>query len=399
MDFLPDEGLETFRHEIKAFLRQHLPDDLVGHGLTARSSRPRALRWQAICHAHGLAAPYWPQEHGGPGWSVAQILVFDEECVRAGAPRLDVFGHKLLGPVLNEFGTAAQREEHLGPMLRGETLWCQGFSEPGAGSDLASLRTRAVRADDDYIITGQKIWTSNAHNADRIFVLARTEQSQRKHDGISFLLVDLKSPGVTIRPIYSIDGCHHLNEVFFDGVRVPDRQRVGREGQGWSITKFLLNNEHATTAQLPVLQRYVDRIEQLARTQRVGTALLGTRPEFRLRYGQLKAELLAVRMMVERVAALDQEHAPFGAVLGSMLKIRSTELQQRFSAFMVEVLGDYGAIAYPGEDSDASHTAALPLQELAHGISSEMFFRRAATIYGGSSEVQREIIAKRHLGL
>lgn len=395
MDFFPDPGLETFRQELRHFLRQHLPLELVAHGLAARSSRERALKWQAICNAHGMGAPYWSKEHGGTGWTLAQMLVFDEECAAAGAPRLDVFGHKLLGPVLNEFGTPRQRAEHLPPMLLGERLWCQGFSEPGAGSDLASLRTRAQREGDHYVVTGQKIWTSNAHNADWIFLLVRTEQGIRKQEGISFLLVDLKSPGVTVRPICSIDGCHHLNETFFDKVRVPVHQLIGGEGQGWNITKFLLNNEHATAAQLPVLQQYVERLQQLA-LQHCGDGLLGQQPEFGLRFERLKGELLAVKVMVQRVAALDQAQHPDAHVLGSMLKVRSTELQQRFGEFLVDALGDYGAVDYPGEERGRSGAGPLPQEELARGVASEMFFRRASTIYGGSSEIQRGIIAKRH---
>lgn len=398
MDFLPDPELESFRQEIRQFLQQHLPPELVGHGLVASSSRSRALKWQAICNAHGMGAPYWPREHGGTGWTVAQMLVFDEECVVAGAPRLDVFGHKLLGPVLNEFGTSAQREEHLPPMMRGERLWCQGFSEPGAGSDLASLRTRADRDGDHYVVNGQKTWTSNAHNADWIFLLARTARNPKKQEGISFLLVDLRSPGVTVRPIRSIDARHHLNETFFDNVHVPARQLVGSEGQGWAVTKFLLNNEHATAAQLPVLQRYVERLEQLSGTQRVGDGLLAGQPEFCLKFERLKAELLAIRMMVQRVAALDQARHPDAHTLGSMLKIRSTELQQRFGDLMVDALGDDGAASYAGEAEDDCRVP-LPNDALSRGVASEMFFRRASTIYGGSSEIQRGIIAKRHFRL
>lgn len=399
MDFLPDAGLDQFRQEIREFLRLHLPAELAGKPSSSiRSALPDLVRWQRILNERGWGAPYWPKEHGGTGWSVLQRLVFDEECVAAGAPTLDGFAHKLLGPVINHFASAEQKAVQIPLILKAERLWCQGFSEPGSGSDLASLRTRADLDGDHYVINGQKIWTSYAHQADWIFLLVRTDASARKQAGISFLLVDMKTAGITVRPIHSIDGCHHLNETFFDNVRVPVTNRIGNEGDGWKITKFLLNNEHATAADLPILRRYLMQLRQLARSLPAGDGWLGEQPGFARQLAGFEAEVDAIAMLVKRVAAMEQagDHSPAAHALGSILKVRGTELQQRITEFMVQALGDYGAIAYPTPEDQPQDPpgAELPQQALARGIAMEMFFRRASTIYGGTSEVQRGIIAK-----
>jgi acyl-CoA dehydrogenase len=299
-----------------------------------------------------------------------------------------------VGPVVNHFGTPAQKTQHIGAILRGERLWCQGFSEPGSGSDLASLRTQAVRDGDDYVINGQKIWTSYGHEADWIFLLVRTGTSEKKQAGITFILVNMKTPGITVRPIISIDGRHHLNETFFDNVRVPVENLIGEEGGGWKITKFLLNNEHATTADLPTLRRLQRQLRALAANPARGRTLAGQH-QFALRLARYEAELEAIAVMVQRVAAMEQagDHSPAAHALGSMLKIRGTELQQQMGQFVVESLGDYAPVAYPA--SDDGHTGEpLPMQDSMQDIATEAFFRRATTIYGGTSEIQRGIIAK-----
>ncbi len=384
MDFRPDPALDDFRSKVRAFLEENLPADLVQRRIASFSPRDAMRRWQAILNEQGWGAPSWGTAHGGTGWSVEEQLVFEEECVRAGAPTQDGFAQKLLGPVLNQFATPEQWEAHVPYILRGERNWCQGFSEPGSGSDLASLRTRAERRGDRYIVNGQKIWTSNAHRADWIFLLARTDPEAKKQAGISFLLIDMTTPGITVRPIHSIDGRHHLNEVFFDDVEVPAGNLVGAEGMGWTITKFLLNNEHAMTAELPVLNAFLGAMKQLASTRGVGEALLAERSDFLTQIARFETELRAVEAMVQRVAALHGDTGHFAHTLGSMLKLRATDLQQRMSLFLVEMLGDEGALASPAEEQ---------------GLASEMFFRRAATIYGGSSEVQRGIVAKLMFGL
>ncbi|GJG94356.1 acyl-CoA dehydrogenase family protein [Cupriavidus pauculus] len=393
MDFQADPGLASFRQEVRQFLRDKVPADLKGLPRCTRSPREQILRWQKLLRAHGWGAPYWPVEHAGTGWSVEQMLVFDDECTAAGTPTQDGFVQKMLGPVLNAFATPAQKAEHLRAALDGERLWCQGFSEPGAGSDLASLKTRAVRDGDHYVVNGQKIWTSYAHHADWIFLLVRTDTTGKKQAGISFLLVDMKTPGITVRPIRSIDDAHHLNETFFDNVRVPVENLVGEEGAGWNITKFLLNNEHATTADLPDLNRYMRELRHCAATLDVGDGKLIDQPAFALKLTRLDAELQAIGMMVQRVARLEMTHNPASHVLGSMLKLRATDLQQRITEAQVEALGDYGAVAYAHWHEPAP-AQPYPLQDLARGVANDMFVRRAATIYGGTSEVQRGIIAK-----
>ncbi|RDK08859.1 acyl-CoA dehydrogenase [Cupriavidus lacunae] len=394
MDFQRDLDLETFREEVRAFLRENLPDDLAGRiRIGTRSPRAELTRWQRILNEKGWGAPYWAKEHGGTGWSVMQRLVFDEECTAVGAPSQDTGAQKLLGPVLNAFGTPEQKAEHLPHIFSGERQWCQGFSEPGSGSDLASLRTRAERDGNHYVVNGQKIWTSYAHRADWIFLLVRTDTEVKKQAGISFLLVDMKTPGITVRPIVSIDGCHHLNETFFDNVRVPVQNLVGAEGEGWKLTKFLLNNEHATAADLPMLRRYLTQIRTLATRGSQGGSVLLERHAFALQLARFEAELAAIATLVQRVAAMEEDESPAAHAMGSILKIRGTELLQRMSSFLVDALGDYGAVAYPvPQDGDGAEP--LPMQDQARGVANEMFFRRASTIYGGTSEVQRSIIAK-----
>jgi acyl-CoA dehydrogenase len=378
MDFRPDPSLEAFRETVRAFLGKHLPADLVQKKIAMASPR------EGILNEHGWGAPYWAKQHGGTGWSVEQQLVFDEECALAGAPKQEMFAHKLIGPVLNQFATPEQWQAHVPHILRGERHWCQGFSEPGSGSDLASLRTRAERLGDRYVVNGQKIWTSYAHRADWIFLLARTDPEVKKQAGISFLLIDMKNPGITVRPIHSIDGEHHLNEVFFDEVEVPVGNLIGEEGMGWSITKFLLNNEHASTADLPILRSYLARMKDLAAGQNVGTSTMIGQADYAVQIARFEAELAAVAMMVKRSAALHGDQGHFAHALGSMLKLRATDLQQRMTTFLVEMLGDDGPLVDPA---------------VGEGLTSEMFFRRASTIYGGTNEVQRGIVAKLMFGL
>ncbi len=393
MDFLPDENADAFRSEVRAFLHDELPPELAARMDGIRSSRSDLVQWQRILHAHGWGAPYWPKEYGGPGWSPQQRLIFDEECAAAGAPTQDGFAQKLVGPVLNHFASAEQKAEHLPPMFNAERLWCQGFSEPGSGSDLASLRTLAVRDGDHYVVNGQKIWTSYAHEADWIFLLVRTDRAVKKQAGISFLLVDMKTPGITVRPIASIDNRRHLNETFFDNVRVPVGNLVGAAGEGWKITKFLLNNEHASAAGLPTLLRLQRQLRSLASGTR-GGASLAERHEFLLRLARYDAEVRAIAMTVQRVAAMEGDHGPAAHAMGSILKFRGTELQQKMTEFLVESLGDYGAVACASSREIPGTDAPHWMPAGTHHIANEMFFRRASTIYGGTSEIQRGIVAK-----
>lgn len=394
MDFRTDPNASEFRQEVRSFLKQNLPAELIARADGIRSARADIVRWQRILQAHGWGAPHWPKEHGGPGWTAQQRLIYDEECAAIGAPSQDGFAQKLVGPVINEFATPEQKREHIPPILRAERLWCQGFSEPGAGSDLASLRTQAVREDTHYRVNGQKIWTSYAHEADWIFLLVRTDPDPKARAGISFLLVDMKTPGITVRPIRSIDGRRHLNEVFFDDVKVQVANRIGAEGEGWKITRFLLNNEHASAGGLPTLLRLKRQLRSLVGSVGPHQGALVGRPEFLLRLARYEAEIEAIAMLVQRVAAMEGDHNPEARAMGSMLKFRGTELQQKMSEFLVESLGDYGAVACAGTRGGSENSAPAPMPPGTHNMAMDMLFRRASTIYGGTSEIQRGIVAK-----
>lgn len=393
-DGAADADLSAFREEVRSFLRERLPADLAYRPRMMMSLREDIVRWQRILAERGWGAPSWARDHGGAGWTTQQCLIFEEECVAAGTPTQDIVGQKLLGPVINQFGSVEQRAEHIAPILNGDRIWCQGFSEPEAGSDLASIRTRAERDGNVYIVNGHKALVSHAHQADWIFLLVRTHGDGHRHDGISLLLADLRSPGITVRPVPSLAGFHHLNEVILDNVRVPAGNRIGEENAGWAIARVLLDGEHAATADLPALRAYIWQLKELGGSEKVGGRLLIEQHAFAVRLARLEAELEAVAMMVARVAALEQaqDHGRTARALGSMLKLRSTDLQQRLTEFLVEALGDYGAVR--GAFDNAGEDPFAPLPYFAKNIASDMFFRRGATIYGGSSEIQRGIIAK-----
>ncbi|WP_200957918.1 acyl-CoA dehydrogenase family protein [Sphingomonas sp. Root710] len=399
LGFVTAADLSAFRDEVRQFLHEHVPADLACRPRMMMSLREDVVRWQRILAERGWGAPAWPREHGGAGWTTQQCIIFEEECVAAGTPTQDIVGQKLLGPVVNSFGNAEQKAEHIPLILNGDRLWCQGFSEPQAGSDLAAIRTRAERHGDNYVVNGVKSLISHAQQADWIFLLVRTGEAVTGRAGISILLADLRSPGISVRPIRSIAGFHHLNEITFDNVVVPSGNRIGAENEGWSITKFFLDGSHAASADLPALRAYLWQLKELGGSERVGGKLLIEQHEFASRLARFEAELEAVAMMVTRVAAMDQaqDRSPAARALGSMLKLRGTELQQRLTDFLVEALGDYGAIR--GTIDQSNEDPFAPLPHFARNIASEMFFRRGATIYGGSSEIQRCIIAKTMFGL
>ncbi|MFL6662481.1 MAG: acyl-CoA dehydrogenase family protein, partial [Rhizobacter sp.] len=350
------------------------------------------IAWTRILHARGWSAPHWPREHGGPGWTPLQRHLFEEECALAGAPPTCTSAFMLVAPVIYTFGNAEQVACHLPPILRGDTFWGQGFSEPNAGSDLASLKTRAVRDGDHYIVNGQKTWTTEGHYADWLFCLVRTdagEPAAKPQRGISFLLVDARSPGITIRPIVSIDGAHSLNEVFFDDVRVPVSQRVGEEGQGWTFAKFLLDNERAFSAEVPRNKRMLARLKALAAT-------LSPDHAFARRVAEVEAELRALEMLTLRALA-EHDRAGGGAATrpaGSILHVLGSELQQKTGALLVQALGERGVIDYAEHAEDGRPAGAGD----APGITADFLYRRAVTIYGGSNEIQRNLVARHWLG-
>ncbi|HET8612084.1 MAG TPA: acyl-CoA dehydrogenase family protein, partial [Sphingomonas sp.] len=340
MNLEPDPRDEAFREEVRAFIRENLPPDMATRGRRDfHPNRDDLVFWTRKLDEKGWVAPHWPVEYGGPDWRPMQRFIFEEE-MRAGfAPTLDRIAIELVGPVLYTFGSAEQKAKYLPEVFRAERLWCQGFSEPGAGSDLASLRTRAVRDGDHYIVNGQKTWTTEAHNADMMLALVRTDPDAKPQRGISALLIDMRSPGLTRRPIYTIDEGLSVNEVFFDDVRVPAENLVGQENAGWSYAKFLLGNERTNSAEVPHTKRDIAQIEAIARIERKQGRPLIEDPVFASRLARLKIDALALEYAVYRVLADEGEGANSVA---SVLKVRGSELRQRAADLAVEALGDRG---------------------------------------------------------
>ena len=402
MDFTPDPDDLAFREEVRQFLREHLSPNVAQRGRSGYlAAADDARAWQATLAARGWSVPHWAVEHGGPGWTASQRYIFDEECYLAGAPTPNIAGTGLVGPVLCTYGTPAQQARHLPGIRDGSVYWIQGFSEPGSGSDLASLRTSAVRDGDHYVVNGQKIWTSHGIYGDWNFVLVRTDPTAKKQAGISFLLIDVTSPGVTVRPIHSLEGSHHLAEVFYDNVRVPAENLVGEENKGWSYTKFLLFNERAFYgAEAPSLKRYLQKIKHYASLERVGDRPLLQDPVFASRLAECELEVKAIDMTVSRVIQHGIDERNGGAAVGSILKARGTEVSQRLTEMLVEVVGDYGAQYYP-DTNEQVELRGTPFTgpDYAPGLMAELIYRRAASIYGGTNEIQRNIIAKARFGL
>jgi alkylation response protein AidB-like acyl-CoA dehydrogenase len=391
LDYSADE--RAFRDDVRAWLRENLPAALRDKvARYAHLTREDLLAWHRILAARGWIAPSWPREWGGTGWNVVQRYVFEEECGYAGAPPLIPFGLAMCAPVLLKFGTEAQKQHFLPRIYRGDDFWCQGYSEPGAGSDLASLRTSAVRRGDRYVVNGQKTWTTLAHMADWIFCLVRTDPAaERKQDGISFLLVDLRTPGITVRPLVLMDGGHEVNEVFFDDVEVPVANRVHDEGKGWTVAKHLLGHERMNTARIGTSRRELEHLKAFAATQHSDGKLLTDDPRFRDKLSRLEIELMA--LTITNLRFLDQlrgGRAPGPEV--SMLKIKGTEIQQMLTELMLEAAGP---LAHGVARADGVPLADDVIAALAPRYCSA----RKTTIYAGSNEIQRNIIAKHALGL
>lgn len=398
MHFRPDPNDAAFREEVRSFLATNLPAELAARNrLGYHPLRDDTQAWTEILHARGWSVPNWPKEYGGPGWTPLQRHIFEEECFLAGAPALSTQGPTLVGPVIYSFGSEAQKQRYLPSIRSGAEFWGQGFSEPNAGSDLVSLKTRAVREGDHYIVNGHKIWSSEAQFADQVFFLARTDPEAKPQRGLSFLLIDADAPGLTIRPIISFDGGHSLNEMFFDNVRVPAENLVGEEGKGWSYAKFLLDNERAFSAEVPRNRRNMAKLLHIARTETFRGRPLIEMPGFAERIAAARIELDNLEFLT-----LSAIHEKGGGSarrpIGSVLKIKGTELQQRIQQLCVEALGDRGAIFYP-EPWTVPGNSYPPGPDYAPGVVGDMLYRRAATIYGGSNEIQRNIIAKQILGL
>ncbi len=387
----------AFRAEVRAFVRSQLPDDLravVRAGQPA--SREQTLRWHAILARQGWLVPHWPIEAGGCGWDAARCLVFDEEMCTNYAPELNSITFNMIGPVLIRFGTPAQKERFLPAIASGMQWWCQGYSEPNAGSDLAAVGTRAVRRGDHYVVNGSKIWTSGAQYSDWIFCLTRTDTEARAQEGISFLLIDMKSPGITVRPIRGIHGWEVFNEVFFDDVEVPAQQLVGEENRGWTVAKSLLEFERLKLARVGENKRRMARAREIGWRETEHGQPLMQRPWFRKRFAELQMRLLALEANAARFVERSQLGLPVGAEV-SMLKLRGSQLIQLWEALTVDALGP-AALPYDAAALSGAATA-LPLPELAATASSRRFLSRGFTIAGGSSEIQHNILAKQVLGL
>ena len=387
---------KEFRRQVRDYCERELPRDVrekvLGNLFLTKEDNLKFLRSLA---GRGWVAGHWPRAHGGAEWTPLQRFVFEEESMRCGAPWLIPFGVNYVGPVIYTFGSAAQKARFLPPILASEEWWAQGYSEPGAGSDLAGLKTRAVRRGDRYFVTGQKIWTSYVQWADWMFCLVRTSEESRPQQGISFLLIDMKSAGVTVRPIKTMDGCHHVNEVFLDEVEVPVENIVGEEGKGWSYAKFLLSNERILSAETGRSMRQLGHLKTLV----AGTPSDGVvdRGAFDRRIVQMELKLHALRAFCLAYArSMDPSQPP--GVEASIMKIRGSELQQQISEATLDWLGS-SAIAYDAADVHGEHAVSPVGPADASGAIREYLHGRASTIYGGSNEIQRNIISKAELGL
>lgn len=383
--------IAEFRHEVRGFLANALPPEVAARvEAGAALSRDELMDWHRRLFEQGWVAPGWPVEHGGTGWSEAQKYAFEEECALAGAPSLIPMALTIVGPLLIAFGSDEQKARHLPAILGGDEIWCQGFSEPDAGSDLASLKCRAVRDGDHYVVDGSKIWTTQAHWADWCLLLVRTSSEGRKQQGISILLVDMTSPGITVRPLPSLDGLHVLNQVFFDGVRVPLGQRVGEEDDGWRLLKATIGHERVLVADVGRCKTMLRRLRRIAGCERRHGRPLAEEPRFRARLARLEIRLKALELCALRVV-----NDPALAVRpeASMLKVRGTELQQDISRATSDALGLY-ALPYHPEVLTEGWLGEPVGPDYAATPTPFYFFWRKASISAGTNEIQKTIIAK-----
>lgn len=389
------EDLQKFRKEVQEFCASELPPEIRSKVLLNQVlEKADYVNWQKILRQRSWFGAHWPVEYGGLGWSKLQQWVLEEELEKAGAPWQIAFGISFVGPVLYTFGNEAQKASYLPSILNSDMWWSQGYSEPNAGSDLANLTTRARRDGDHYVLSGQKTWTTMAQWADMIFVLARTTHSGRPQDGISFLLVDLQSPGVSVRPIETIDRTHHLNEVFFDEVRVPAAQLVGEENKGWTYAKFILSQERMLVAEIGKSRRMLAHLVSLARQTGV-KELLADDLQWRIKLAELNVAIMGLDAIGFEFLEAEEQGAKVGAEV-SLLKILGSELAQKISGMTLDVLGRHG-LSY---QTDALKPGGVELGlQGAAGAVREYLYGRATTIYGGSNEIQRNIIAKAFLGL
>jgi hypothetical protein len=395
MEFSPEDL--AFQQEVRDFIAENYPADLRDKQDEGEEmSKEDFLAWHKILHKKGWIAPAWPVEYGGTGWTPTQRFIWSEETARADCIRLMPFGLAMVGPVIYTFGTPEQKAHFLPRILSGEDWWCQGYSEPGSGSDLASLRTTAVRDGDDYIVNGQKTWTTLAQHADWGFFLVRTDKDAKQQEGISFLLIDMKSPGITVRPIITLGGEHEVNEVWLEDVRVPVSQRVYEENKGWTCAKFLLAHERTGIAGVAASKRGIEKVKAIARTELDGDKPLLANAFFKRKVAELEVDLAALEFTELRSLAGPNAGRGPGPE-SSLLKIKGSEIQQRLTELSLEAVGHYGAPYFRGfGEGDNEHPIG---PDYAHRAAPTYFNVRKTTIYGGSNEIQRNIIAKMVLGL
>lgn len=384
-----------FQQEVRQFLAENLTADIVettANNASVFVEKDLALQWQAILVEKGWAVPQWPTEHGGTGWTPTQKYIFSRECYLAGAPMLIPLGLLMLAPVIMAFGSEAQKQEYLPKILSGEHYWCQGYSEPGAGSDLAGLKLKAEADGDDYIVNGSKIWTTHAHLADHIFCLVRTSNEGRPQQGISFLLIDMATPGVSVEPIITMAGDHEVNQVFFDNVRVPQSNRIGEENKGWTYAKYLLEFERGGSFSGPLVVHELERLWDLYESTAAEVADFDSNEVIKRRIGQIEIDLKALEITELRIlSAVSAGGAP--GPESSILKLNTTRLEQAINEVSVDILGYCGLVMDPMPGASPyrpdPESAVLP----------RYLNNRAASIFGGSQEVQRNIVSKLVLGL
>jgi alkylation response protein AidB-like acyl-CoA dehydrogenase len=384
----------AFRAEIRSFIEENYPARLRAFADRDDMGREDFMEWHRILGTRGWSAPAWPTQYGGPGWSPTQRYIFSEELARAETVPILPFGINMVGPVIYTFGSQAQKDRFLPPILKGEEWWCQGYSEPGSGSDLASLKCKAERDGDHYVINGQKTWTTLAQHADWGFFLCRTKWDGKPQEGISFILVDMKTPGITVRPIITIDGGHEVNEVWLENVRVPVENLVGEENMGWTYAKFLLAHERSGIAGVARSKRGVERLKALGRSETLDGAPLLADGDFQRDIAQLEIDLTSLEITELRTLAREQAGKGPGPE-SSLLKIKGTEIQQRITELAMQAVGAYAQPYVRGFEGDNS--AVGP--DHAHWTAPMYFNMRKTSIYGGSNEIQRNIIAKMVLGL
>ncbi len=396
LNFTPEEL--AFRDECRKFFREEFPEAIRRKVLDGQHlSKDEIVASHRVLNARGFAVPNWPVEWGGKDWSPVQIYFYQDEMQQAGVPSPLAFNSSMVGPVIAQFGSEEIKKRFLPATANLDIWWCQGFSEPGAGSDLASLRTKAEKRGNTWVINGQKTWTTLAQHADWIFVLCRTDPAAKKQEGISFILADMKTPGITVRPIQTIDGGHEVNEVFFDEVVVPEENLVGEVNKGWDYAKFLLGNERTGIARVGFSKARLKRIRELASLEKVGERRVIDDPKFMEKLTATEIELKALEMTQLRVVANDRGRGGRPDPASSILKLKGSEIQQASTELLMEVVGPY-IMPFAMSDEGSGRNEAGYGPEYAAQAAPAYFNNRKVSIYGGSNEIQRNIVAKAILG-